>query len=116
MRFKIDENLPVEVVELLVSEGHNALTVNQQNMQGISDDKLIRVCKTEKRILITLDTDFSDIRRYPPKEYYGIILLRSFNQSKANPLRLIEKILSELKREKVTRALWLVEDDKIRIR
>jgi predicted nuclease of predicted toxin-antitoxin system len=116
MRFKIDENLPVELAELLVQKRHDALTVNQQGMQGANDDELIFVCKNEKRTLITLDTDFSDIRRYPPKEYYGIILFRSVNQSKANSMRLINKILPELKREKVVRTLWIVEDDKIRIR
>jgi predicted nuclease of predicted toxin-antitoxin system len=85
-------------------------------MQGSPDDSLIVVCKNEKRILITLDTDFSDIRRYPPKEYFGIIIFRSANQSKTNSILLIKKILPQLKREKVVRALWIVEDDKIRIR
>jgi predicted nuclease of predicted toxin-antitoxin system len=53
MLFKVDENLPVEVADLLISEGHNAYTVGQQNMQGINDNELIKVCKTEKRILIS---------------------------------------------------------------
>jgi predicted nuclease of predicted toxin-antitoxin system len=116
MRFKIDENLSVELAEMLLSKGHDAFTVNQQNMQGTEDDILINVCKREKRTLITLDTDFSDIRKYPPKDYYGIILLRTANQSKINTLKLVEKTLQELNREKIVRALWIVEDDKIRIR
>jgi predicted nuclease of predicted toxin-antitoxin system len=116
MRFKIDENLPVALAEMLIHEGHDAFTVNQQRMQGSKDDDLILVCKKEKRALITLDTDFSDIRRYPPKEYYGIIVLRSVNQSKVNMLYLIGKVFPKLKTEKVIGELWIVEDDKIRIR
>lgn len=77
MRFKLDENLPVELVEKLIANGHDAFTVNQQNMQGTNDENLIRVCKIEGRTLITLGTDFSDIRKYPPKEYMGIIVLRT---------------------------------------
>jgi len=116
MLFKIDENLPVELADLLNREVHNEFTVNQQKMQGIGDYELISICKKGKRALITLDTDFIDIRRYPPREHYGIILLRSFNQSKVSSMRLMEKILPELKREKVIGSLWIVEDDKIRIR
>jgi predicted nuclease of predicted toxin-antitoxin system len=116
MRFKIDENLPSDLAKLLKHSGHNVFTVNEQKMQGSKDDDLIKVCKNEKRALITLDTDFSDIRRYPPKEYYGIIVLRCANQSKANTLHLIGKILPKLKIEKVIGELWIVEDDKIRIR
>jgi predicted nuclease of predicted toxin-antitoxin system len=116
MRFKIDENLPSDLAEMLKHNGHNAFTVNQQKMQGTKDDDLIKICKAEKRALITLDTDFSDIRRYPPKEYYGIIVLRCANQSKTSIMTLMRKILTELKKEKVIRELWIVEDDKIRIR
>jgi Domain of unknown function (DUF5615) len=32
MRFKIDENLPIEVAELLRAAGHDALTVLDQNL------------------------------------------------------------------------------------
>ncbi len=116
MRFKTDENLPSDLAELLKQEGHNAFTVNQQKMQGYKDDDLIKVCKHEKRALITLDTDFSDIRRYPPKEYHGIIVLRSANQSKAVIMALMHRVLPQLKLEKLTGALWIVEENKIRIR
>jgi hypothetical protein len=32
MQFKIDENLPVEIVELLINAGHDAKTVNEQTV------------------------------------------------------------------------------------
>ncbi|HWR72473.1 MAG TPA: DUF5615 family PIN-like protein [Nitrospirota bacterium] len=34
MLFKIDENLPVEIAELLVQAGHDAKTVNDQEVFG----------------------------------------------------------------------------------
>ncbi|WP_368730321.1 DUF5615 family PIN-like protein [Nitrosococcus oceani] len=34
MNFKIDENLPVEVAELLCEAGHDALTVDEQELRG----------------------------------------------------------------------------------
>ena len=34
MKFKIDENLPVEVTNLLTEHGHDAMTVFQENLDG----------------------------------------------------------------------------------
>ena len=62
MQFKIDENLPIEIAEMLNDAGHDAKTVNNQQLQGARDHPLVNVCKSEHRALITLDTDFSDIR------------------------------------------------------
>lgn len=76
MQFKIDENLPVEIAELLVIAGHDAKTVNDQRLEGALDSELANVCCVENRTLITLDTDFSDITAYPPENFPGIIVLR----------------------------------------
>lgn len=39
MHFKIDENLPIEIAALLTNAGHNAKTVNEQQMQGAKDSR-----------------------------------------------------------------------------
>ena len=74
MLFKVDENLPEEIAGLLAGFGHEAKTVNDQLLQGAEDSVLIEECDRENRIIITLDTDFSDIRTYPPWEHEGIII------------------------------------------
>ena len=76
MKFKVDENLPIEVVRLLENNGHDAQTVLGQNLGGEPDSRIAQVCKKEKRALITLDTDFSDIRTYPPEKCFALIVLR----------------------------------------
>lgn len=81
MQFKIDENLPVEIAELLIDAGYDAKTVHEQKLQGAQDSVLMDVCSKENRILVTLDIDFSDIRAYPPQELSGIIVLRVNNQA-----------------------------------
>ena len=73
MRFKVDENLPIDLADLLTGLGHDGKTVNDELLQGVSDPRLIETCDREKRILATLDVDFSDIRAYPPKDHEGII-------------------------------------------
>ena len=64
MKFKIDENLPVEIAQLLTDEGYEAETVGDQGLGGTKDSILIEICREEGRVLVTLDTDFSNIRAY----------------------------------------------------
>jgi Domain of unknown function (DUF5615) len=71
MRFKTDENLPVEVAELLRQHQHDALSVHDQQLAGQVDPRIARVCQTENRALVTCDLDFADIRAYPPEDYHA---------------------------------------------
>jgi predicted nuclease of predicted toxin-antitoxin system len=68
MKFKIDENLPIEVAEILNQKGYEAKTVIDQNLSGEDDPEIASVFQTEERVLITLDIDFGDIRTYPPEK------------------------------------------------
>ena len=82
MKFKVDENLPLEVSTRLRDAGHDSLTVLDQQLGGTSDPHLISVCMTESRILVTLDTDFGNILAYPPDHLPGVIVIRTDDQSK----------------------------------
>lgn len=68
MKFKIDANLPVEVADILQSAGYGASTVLEQNLGGSADEDISIICKRKNLVLITLDTDFADIRAYPQRE------------------------------------------------
>jgi predicted nuclease of predicted toxin-antitoxin system len=76
MRFKIDENLPIEVADLLRQAGYEASTIYDQNLVGEVDENIAEICQTEQRVLVTLDLDFADIRAYPPEKYPGLIVMR----------------------------------------
>ncbi|MCX7002794.1 MAG: DUF5615 family PIN-like protein [bacterium] len=77
MRFKIDENLPLEACRLLTHAGHDAVSVLDQQLVGCPDRELAAVCQAESRVLITLDTDFSNILIYPPGNTPGMIVVES---------------------------------------
>lgn len=116
MQFKIDENLPIEIAELLINAGYDAKTVNDQQLQGTKDSILSEVCKSEHRILVTLDTDFSDIRTYPPEEFSGIIVLRVRSHAKHHVVKVFSSIIHLIGREPLIQHLWIVEETKVRIR
>ena len=53
MRFKIDENLPAEVAQILRSLGHVADTVDEEGLAGSPDPELIAAATADNRILMT---------------------------------------------------------------
>ena len=117
MRFKVDENLPIDVAEILRANNHDAMTIFDQEMVGQPDLKVASVCRAEERALITLDLDFSDIRTYPPAAHAGIIILRPRTQSKPDVLALLGRLLPLLGGgEQLSGNLWIVQENGVRIR
>ncbi len=50
MKFKIDENLPVEIAEILRAREFDAETVIEENLNGKSDELVSKVCLKENRV------------------------------------------------------------------
>lgn len=106
----------MEIAELLRDAGHDALTVDEQALTGSPDVDLAQICKSEERILITLDTDFADLRRYPPEKSPGLLVLRLGKQGKRHVLSVFRRILQVLSEESIKGHLWIVDETRIRIR
>ncbi len=62
MRFKLDENLPVQLKRLFTEAGLDVATVLDEGLGGAADADLASVCLLEERVLVTQDGDFADIR------------------------------------------------------
>lgn len=116
MRFKLDENLPREAAKLFAKAGHQAITVIEQGLAGAADEAVYAACLQEKRALVTLDVGFADIRRYPPKEQSGIIVLHPRSQDRKRITGAIENMIRTLTMEPIDGHLWVVEETRIRIR
>jgi predicted nuclease of predicted toxin-antitoxin system len=116
LRLKLDEHLPRMAVRLLADAGHDAHTVEQEGLEGSPDADLIAACTRENRILVTLDLDFTDIRRYPPGSNPGVWVLRPERQSIDRTLQTLRTALALLDTEAPARRLWIVEAGRVRIR
>lgn len=116
MLFKVDENLHPDVAEALRQQGHDALTVFDQGLRGHSDEGVADVCQNEARALVTLDLDFADVRYYPPQDYPGIIVFRMTDQHCAAMLQFVNRFLPLLATTPLVGHLWIVEENRIRIR
>jgi predicted nuclease of predicted toxin-antitoxin system len=75
MKFKLDENLPSDLGDLLRRKSHDAHSVLDEDLSGAADASIAKVCQDKQRILITLDLDFAHIKNSPPQDYCGIIVL-----------------------------------------
>jgi predicted nuclease of predicted toxin-antitoxin system len=104
------------LAEELRAAGHEAATVGDQRLVGTSDRHLSEACKTEGRIFVTLDLDFADIRTYPPDEHPGLIVLRLFRQDKLHVIDVFRRTLKAVGAEPLEGHLWIVEEERIRIR
>jgi predicted nuclease of predicted toxin-antitoxin system len=116
VKFKIDENLPGEVAELLRSAGHDARTVPEEGISGAPDPSVYAVCQREGRVLVTLDLDFANAQVYPPAQSPGIVVLRLGRQDRPHVLRILEEALPTLAQEPLKKRLWILEEDRIRMR
>lgn len=116
MRFKLDENLPVELAEMFREAGHDAVTVLDQHLVGARDSELASVCRYEDRAIVTLDTDCADIRTYPPDAYPGLVVFRLNAQARDHVLEIGARLLEVLPGATLSGQLWIVEESRIRVR
>ena len=87
-----------------------------QGLGGGSDAELAALCLREARALVTLDLDFADIRAYPPAAYRGLVVLRLVRQDKRHVLDVLARLVQALRVEPLDGTLWIVEENRIRIR
>jgi predicted nuclease of predicted toxin-antitoxin system len=116
VKFKVDENLPRQVADILRGAGHDAMTVNDQGMKGSVDLGIANVCQGEHRALVTLDLDFADVRRYPPGGFSGIIVIRVRDAQRDVLTGLAAQIVEMLKTTPLDGHLWVLEPDRVRVR
>ena len=115
MKLKLDENIGAGGANLLRDAGHDACTVRQQKLEGVSDQTLFDACTAEGRALVTLDHDFGQVLRFPPEQAHGIAILElGPHPSLKSLLTRIRALIEALKTERLEGALWIIEPGRIR--
>ena len=113
MKFKLDENTPWILKRIIEDKGnHQVDSVFHENITGIDDKSLNIICFKDKRILITLDYDFANLK----DNFYGIIILRPKGQGKNAVKTIFEQFMNNFKLVDVIGKILIVEPKQIRIR
>jgi predicted nuclease of predicted toxin-antitoxin system len=115
VRFKLDENVPDLMAEILGAAGHDAALARDEELAGVDDEALLGAAVREGRALITFDLHFSDIRRHDPSATSGIVVLRLRSQSLPPVRRAALALADLLTSEPLKGRLWILSDDRLRI-
>ena len=116
MKFKIDENLPHELAADLAAAGHEADTVVQEGLGGVSDPVLMKAAVAEGRVLLTLDKGIANLQHYPAHRHAGVVLFRPDRSGRKAVLAFIRERLETLLELQLPGRLTVVTPLRIRIR
>lgn len=115
MKVKLDENLGTRTAALFRDAGHDVSTVTQQELCGVSDDRLYAVCAAEGRVIVTLDLDFANPYRYDPAHTAGIAVLRVPTLPNASHLGATARtLLAHAADRSIHGRLWVVTEGRVR--
>jgi hypothetical protein len=71
MKIKLDQNLSIHLRKVLAALNHDVDTVFDEGLTGVDDVAVLKAANSQDRILFTLDTDFLNLKAYPPGSHSG---------------------------------------------
>jgi predicted nuclease of predicted toxin-antitoxin system len=83
MKLKLDENISRHLKPVLIGLDHDVLTAADEDLLSHIDTEIAQAAKDEQRMLLTLDVEFADLRKYPPGLHLGVMMFRPLS---LNPL------------------------------
>jgi len=116
MKIKLDENLPLPLVSLLIELGHDLHTLHDEGLIGHSDREIWEASQKESRFLITQDMDFSDLRRFAPGSHCRILLVRLSSPNRENLVERIREVFQEENVSDWSGCFVVATERKIRVR
>jgi len=115
MRIKLDQNLSQTLWDDLTVLEHDVDTVLNEGLSGADDPVVLKAATINDRILFTLDTDFLDLRAYPPKSHRGVIVFRPTRQGALTVAKFIMAFVRSTDLEKYVGQTTVVERTRARI-
>jgi len=112
MKFLIDENIRIEIMDFLTEKGHDVKRVPC----GMENGDVMSLATNEQRILITHDIHFSNILIYPPAKYSGIIRIKIHPPTLEKITNALSNLLGKISSNEFKKKLFILEEDKFRIR
>jgi len=96
IKLLLDENVPPSVALELGRSNHDVIHVRDAGMLGRTDLEVKEFVLIESHCIVTLDSDFADIRNYPPGSHAGIIVLKLKYASSENVAKVLLGLLPKL--------------------
>jgi predicted nuclease of predicted toxin-antitoxin system len=116
MKLKLDENLSRHLKPVLIGLGHDVLTAADEDLLLSPDTEIARAAQNEQRMLLTLDIEFADLRKYPPGSHPGVILFRPLSLSPLSMNNFIADFIRRTDLEKLAACVAVVDPVHLRVR
>lgn len=114
MRFLTDENIPSNIVDWLIAEGHDVVSARITGA-GTKDEQWLSLAVPEERIIITADKDFGELIFRDGLAAYGIILLRLDDVLPRDWVERIKETWSVIESSQASRFI-VITSNRIRVR
>jgi predicted nuclease of predicted toxin-antitoxin system len=116
MKLKLDENLSRHLKPVLTAQGHDVLTAADENLLSRPDTEIARAAAAEQRMLLTLDVEFADLRKYPPGSHPGIVLFRPISLGPRSVNRFIAEFIRSTDLPRLAGCVAVVDSVHVRVR
>ena len=115
LRFLVDENLPLSLIEFLRSRGFIAYRLRDVGLEGAEDSKVAYYASKNSFTLITLDKDFGYIYY---QLYRGKLTILIIRVKPAIPIKIVEtmdKLIQRIDFSKYEGRLIIATEKRVRI-
>lgn len=116
MKFIADENIFKPLIDYLRAEKHNVFSIADSKYSGSQDEVIYKLACRRKRIIITMDKDFSRILNFPPQNCGGIIIVKIYRRKILETLEIFKKYFKTIKEKDIKRNLVIINPESLRIR
>jgi len=116
MQFVTDANVFVPMISGLRKMGHDILDLKEEGLENLSDPDLFRLAQNKRRILVTMDKDFSNILLYPPGDHHGIIIVKLYRIKVFEATKIFLDAMNDINPEDIPTNLVIIDRNKTRIR
>lgn len=106
MRFLLDEDVHIKVLDWLAQSGHDVLRVPS----GLKNGRVVELACQESRVLITRDKDFANRLMYPPARFPGIVILRIHPPQLEKLIAALQSLFTNLTEDHLRGKLTVVEE------
>lgn len=116
MNILANENVFDPIVEFLITQGHQVISVRKAGLSGVSDDEIYQKAVSENLVILTMDKDFANMLRFSPRQCGGIIVIKIYRYTVDETTSLFIRHFNTLSEDIIANRLVIISPDRVRIR
>jgi predicted nuclease of predicted toxin-antitoxin system len=114
LRFLVDVNVGLAVANSLRQSGHDVVFVGELDW-SMPDLELLSLAEQEKRIVVTMDTDFGELVYHSGQPHAGVLLLRAPGATRDEKVQIVQEIVDRYG-EQIPKHFCVYREGKLRVR